>query len=259
MIRTRFRKIAIALGAALAFAALSTSTLVTSAQASGVPSPLVTAQMIGSTGIVTMSTSATLHWSGTDTSGSTIAAYALRVRYSSRGTAYTAYQNPVAWQNMAASSGTSKVVAFSRGVTYCFSVRAVDFAGRFSEWSADQCLTTVLDDAALAISSGASRGPSASYYAGTYTKLSGTAQHAGLPVTAGTRVTILGTKCSFCGAMDVYLGGVKLGRVSFTDPKTSVQQLRVASTYPIVNAGVLVLQSVSPEKVIFLDGVAFRR
>jgi hypothetical protein len=74
---------------------------------------------------------------------------------------------------------------------------------------------------------------------------------------AARQVTVLARTCSSCGALDVYLDGRKIGRVSLY---SSTSRYRVLKTLPATSlrSGTLVLKSTT-SRSSSIDGVVLRR
>jgi hypothetical protein len=152
-----------------------------------------------------------LNYSAAD-AGAGVASYDVRYRGSFAGP----YQAPRTWTGTTARSQTLGVTPLR---VYCWSVRARDKVGNVSAWSADRCSRTPLEDNAfVAVKWSKVTGPA--YYNGR--ALKATAVGATLTTRnaiTGKRVDLLVSRCPTCGAIDVYVAGKKIGRVSLRGPK----------------------------------------
>ncbi len=202
----------------------------------------------------------TVTWTASPgTGGTAIAFSSVRVRRSIRSLPFGSYVEPTAWQHL---TGRALTTSLSMGITYCFSVRVTNSDSptpTSSPWTADRCVSTPVDDRALvASSSSIVRGTNAAYYAGTYTLLAKSSYYVGLANITARGITVVGTTCPSCGALVVYLGGVKIGTVNFAFSTTATKQLRPLVIPGAGRSGTLILVNRSG-KPVFLDGVTVRR
>jgi hypothetical protein len=200
-------------------------------------------------GPVTLGSSVPVAFAATDG-----VSYDVRYRSAPPGRAYGTYVYPPAWQR---TTTRSMSVAAGQGTEVCWSVRSRDGWGNTSAWTADRCSTVAFDDRALSASSGWRRGSSPAAYLGTLTS-TGTrgASLTRVGVTA-SRVYVVGARCTTCGAVDVWLGSVLLGRVSLAGASAD----RVVYALPrrsTALSGTLRLTAVSTAPV-HVDGVATLR
>jgi hypothetical protein len=145
---------------------------------------------------------------------------------------FGAWHRPKAWQR---STGTSRLLTGMRpGRTYCFSVRVRDKAGNTSAWTKPLCTARMLDDAALAATSGWSRlRGRPGFYAGTVSR---TARQGAELRRRGTftRVAVTAVRCPTCGTVRVLAGSKVLKTLSLkgkaTEVFTWVSPIRARST-----------------------------
>lgn len=209
-------------------------------------------RITGPAALADLATTAVVSWTGADAvvagaSASGVWNYDVRYRTSTPSRDTGTYGYPAAWQH---TTSTSESVPALAGTEYCFSVRARDVVGNLSAWSADRCTASPLDDRSL--TSTAARLTSSAYYKGTLSRT----VSAGVPfsrtgVTA-TRVGVVATTCTSCGALDVTLAGKYLGRVNLRATSTHYRQTFWLPAFPL-RSGTLVLRSVSSAQVL-LDG-----
>jgi hypothetical protein len=209
-------------------------------------------RITGPASLADLAATATVSWTGADAtvagaSTSGVWNYDVRYRTSTASRDTKTYGYPAAWQH---TTGTRESVPALAGTEYCFSVRARDLAGNLSAWSADRCTASPLDDRSL--SSTAARLTSSAYYRATFSRTTS----AGVPLSrtgvTATRVGIVATSCTSCGAVDVTLAGKYLGRVNLRASSTHYRQSFWLPGFPL-RSGTLVLRSVSSAQVL-LDG-----
>jgi hypothetical protein len=202
---------------------------------------------IGLLPVATFSTAQTITWSGSDI-GTGVAKYDVRFRViTSAGVSTTR-----GW--LASTTLTSGALAVSPGNQYCVSVQAIDRAGNRSAWSAERCVLSPLDDRSL-VRSGFTTGSSSLYYRSTVTFASRTTASLSRTGIKAKQVGLVVRTCATCGAVNVYLGGVKRGTLS----------TRGATKYRVVlwlpagtpKSGSLVLKP-SSSAPVYIDGVLIR-
>lgn len=201
-----------------------------------------------------LASSVTLGWTAKDTGGSTVKAYDVRMRYATPGGAFTAYSYPSSWQ---ARSTTSLPVSLSQGNTYCFSVRARDAVGNVGAFTAERCTKVALDDRGLTMHGGA-RGTSNSYLYGTYSRLTGTSQYLYRTSVKARQIGLVVTTCSVCAPLDVWIGGVKLGRVSTYSATTKVRQVTWLPLSASTRSGTVVVRPAST-RAAYVDGLVIQK
>jgi len=198
--------------------------------------------------------SLTLHWTSTDAGGSSVASYDIRVRYAGSYGGFGVFNYPSTWQKRTAPSLS---VALSQGYTYCFSGRTRDRAGNVGSWSSERCTMAAYDDRALAVS-GPYRGTSSAYMFGTYTRTFAAGQTLSRARISARRVGIVAAVCPTCGAVDVWLGGVKIGTVNTSRSTTKWRQVLWLPIQTTTRAGTVVLRSSSSRRV-YVDGIVFQK
>lgn len=198
-----------------------------------------------------ISSTTTLTWSSADSGGSGLRSYDVRVRVAGPAGSLSSYLYPVSWQGVSARSIAPTLTPGSR---YCFAVRARDTAGNFSSWTADSCTAAALDDRALTAGAGWTRGTSSAYTNGTYTYTGKTAATLTSPTVSGRRVGLVATVCASCGALDVYQGGVLLGRVSLVRSTTAARQVLWLPASSTARTGAVTLKTAAA-KTTYIDGL----
>jgi hypothetical protein len=101
------------------------------------PGATPTASITALTVVATKHPQAKLQWRGSDSAGPGVALYSLRYRRAAHSSRFRAWSYPSAWQALRSSSITQAGLA--RGYRYCWSVRAIDIAGKASAWSHAKC------------------------------------------------------------------------------------------------------------------------
>jgi len=133
---------------------------------------------------------------------------------------YGAWTYPATWQSTRNTSQT--LTGLVPGHTYCFSVRARDFAHNVTGWSQPLCTARMLDDRNLTASSGWTRpGGLSGWYNGTYSRT----VSAGATLKRGgtfTRVAFTAQKCPGCGNVVIYSGTTRIGSLSLSSATSAV-------------------------------------
>lgn len=169
---------------------------------------------------VTVSLVHPVRWAGYDTT-SDVATWDVRNRWIRWDGAAGAMTYPAAWQ---ARTGETLSHNLGRGRTYCYSVRAQDDSGRVGAWSTARCTIAPLDQTSLARSSGWTLRSASAYFAGS--ALVTTRKGASLTRSGARlrRVGVLATTCPTCGAVDVYVGSTRVGRVNLARGTTTLHR-----------------------------------
>jgi len=164
------------------------------------------------------------------------------------------WQYPPTWQHT--KSRHQALLQLVPGVTYCFSVRALDAFGAATDWSAPTCTTRLYDDSSLPPNPDwtALSGRSG-LYAGTVTE---TATHgATMSITVPfTRVALLLYHCPQCGSIDVFADSRLLGHLNL---RLAGSALKLWSSRPLARiAQTLTLRVTSATGVVAIDGFALQ-
>lgn len=197
---------------------------------------------------------ATFRYGGSD-SGSGVRSYDVRYRSATARSGFPAtYVSPDGWTRRAS---TSVTLTMKPGREYCVSVRSRDAAGNVSRWSADRCSAAPVDDRALRRGAGWKRDDGQAYFVSTSTA----ARRAGATLTykgaTARRIAVVGTTCSRCGKVAVYVGSRRVGTASFVS--RSVRDRYVITVRsggaPLTGKVRLVVLSGTPR----IDGLGLRR
>jgi hypothetical protein len=195
-------------------------------------------------------------WAGSD-AGSGIARYQVRWRRAPYNGGFGSWVYPSVWQSLTTTSVT--LSSMTPGSNYCLSVRATDNAHNTSAWSGERCTARLLDDRALAASSGWTRGSGSGYYLATITSTAGTAgrtlSRSGAQL---DRVAILITKCPTCGTVAIYVGSTRMAVVSLYAATTRYSQLVVLPRFTYRTETVFIRTTTSG-KTVRLDGLGISR
>ena len=205
---------------------------------------------MGSLPGVLLGTGLTVGWTGKDSGGGVVASYDVRRRYALLGGGWSAYSYPAGWQGRRTAG---LPVVLTPGVSYCFSVRARDSVGNVGAFSAERCVSVALDDRALAVRGGV-RGTTRAAFDGTFTKVTGTSQYLSRTGVAGRRIGLVVTRCSTCAPLDVWVGGVKVGRLSTYASSTRYRQQVWLPSFTRTRSGTVVVRPAS-SRAAYVDGL----
>ena len=198
--------------------------------------------------------SVTLGWTAKDTGGSAVKSYDVRTRYATPGGSFSTYVYPAAWQGR---TTTALPASLTQGNTYCFSVRARDAVGNIGAFTAERCTKVALDDRSLT-THGGTRGTSKSYLYGTYTRITGTSQYVSKTSVMARQIGLVVTTCNACAPLDVWIGGVKLGRVSTYSASTKVRQVKWLPLSASTRSGTVVVRPASTRSA-YVDGLVIQK
>jgi uncharacterized delta-60 repeat protein len=149
----------------------------------------------------------------------------------------------------------SKAFTARAGRTYCFAVRARDWAGNVGAWSASRCTAVPLDDRMTAAQGTWGEDGGRADYLRTLL-VSG---HAGDTLSAQVafrRLALLARTCDGCGEVRVLLGGKTLKTVDLDTGRTRHRVLLTVATGSTLRAGTLRLRQVSGGEQVAIDGIA---
>jgi hypothetical protein len=200
---------------------------------------------------VTTSATALVAYAGSDTAG--VASYDVRYRRATYGGSFGAYSTAVS-----ATTATKAAVNLAVGYQYCFSVRGRDKLGNVSGWTAERCISRMLDDRSLTRSSSYwVRGTGSAYYSSTVTSTTKSGVSLTRSGVKARQVYVLTTTCPTCGSLAVYVGSTKAGTMSLY---SSTTHNRVLKATPLSGAriGTLRIVSTSSGKTVRVDAFAVR-
>ena len=202
-----------------------------------------------------LATSVALGWHGSDTGGSGLATYDVRMRTASATSGLGGWTYPAAWQGTTATSATLPIAA---GATACFAVRARDHDTNTSNWSAASCWSRPLDDRALTKSTGWVRGTGSAYY--LHTVMSTT--HAGSALSRAhvhaSALLLVVTRCKTCGTVAVYEGKRLVKTLSLT-ASTTRNRVQITVTLPVkANGATIFLRATTANKPVRVDALGLR-
>ncbi len=147
--------------------------------------------------------------SATDTGGSGVGSYDVRVRTATSRAGFGAYALPVRSQG-----GNGRLdVTLAAGTTTCGSARSRDRAGNAGAWSAERCVARPLDDRSLTRSRGWTSRNAAGPYAGTTSVTSTRGATLTTTKVRGARLALLAPRCPTCGVVEVLVAGKRVGTV----------------------------------------------
>jgi len=133
------------------------------------------------------------------------------------------------------------------------------WVGATSQWSAERCISSPLDDRSLtAATAGWTRASWSAFYLGTATHT--TKYGASLTrAVQGKRFYLVATKCATCGTVSVYLGTTYIGSVNLYAATTQRQTVIALPAQASVFSGTLKVTTRSSGKLVQIDGLAVRR
>ena len=200
---------------------------------------------------VTTASAVAIAYAGSDPAG--VASYDVRYRHATYGGTFSGY-----FTAASATTVTRFAVTLAARTQYCYSARARDNVGNVSAWSAETCVSTVLDDRDLTRNSPAwVTGTNKAYYRSTVTSTT----KPGVSLTAAgmkaRQVFVLTTTCRTCGSVAVYVGATKVGTIS---TYSSTTKARVWLSTPLTTArtGTVKFVSTTTGKTIIIDAFTVR-
>ncbi|MFF0346032.1 hypothetical protein [Kribbella sp. NPDC004875] len=165
---------------------------------------------------VQLGTSATVRWAYKDDTD--IASYDVVYKTAAPGVALGKWMYPATWQNtrITSISWTPRL-----GWDECFMVRARDYLGNLSAWSAPICSASPEDDRALTAAGTVTRSTSTLAFQGTTTILKANGAYLTKPTEAGQRIALVAIHGPGQGRVDIYHANIKIGTVSLAATTTS--------------------------------------
>lgn len=205
--------------------------------------------MTAPAGAVQMATKVAASWMGGDQSGI--------ARFDARRAVTPWNGSPGVWTTWNAHLTTSTTYAGTYGRTYCFAARAADNATNLSAWTPSRCTSVPLRSDQLTYTSNFKKATSTSAYAGfAYTSHS----HGAVMTRTGIRakrISLVLSKCSSCGTVQVRWNGAVLANVNTYNGGTLHQQVVRVALWPTAHAGTLTATVTSPNgKTISIEGLA---
>lgn len=162
---------------------------------------------------VTTAASHTIRWSAA--AGAT--SYDVRYRRARWDGDFGAFAHPAPWQGRTTSSLTH---GLTKGSTTCYSVRARNGSGS-SPWSSERCMVAPLDQVSLTRSTGWTVRKAGAYYGGSAWTATRKGRTLARPGARLRRVGLVATTCPSCGAVDVFVGSARIGRISLARGTTT--------------------------------------
>jgi uncharacterized delta-60 repeat protein len=149
----------------------------------------------------------------------------------------------------------STTVTAKAGRTYCFAVRARDWAGNVGAWSSPRCTGVPVDDRSLTASGSWAADGGRSDYLRTLRVSDGKGDTLSARV-AFRKLALLVRTCDGCGKVRVLLGGTSLGTFDLDARRTRHRVLVPVVSGTTLRSGVLRLRQVSNGHEVAIDGVA---
>ena len=200
---------------------------------------------------VQLSGSATVRWAYKDDTD--IASYDVVYKTAAPGVAFGKWIYPAVWQNTRI---TSITWAPRLGWDECFMVRARDYLGNLSAWSAPICSVAPEDDRALTSAGTVTRSTSTLAFQGTTTILKANGAYLTKATEAGLRIALVALHGPGQGRVDIYHANIKIGTVSLAATSTSRVVTYLPTTPFRTGALKIISTSTAPATV---DGIAFLR
>lgn len=212
------------------------------------PAPPPTPTMAApGTASVTTSASHTVRWSAP--AGAT--SYDVRYRRARWNGGFGAYTYPAGWQGRTTPSVSHSL---AKGYTTCYSVRARS-AGGTSGWSGERCMVAPLDQVSLTRSTGWTVQKAGAYYGGsawTATRKGRSLHRTGAAL---RRVGVVATTCPACGAVDVFVGSTRVGRISLARGTTTRNRQVLLLPAFSTRTGTVRVVVVSTARTVRIDGL----
>jgi hypothetical protein len=175
------------------------------------------------------------------------------VRY--RKTRWNGESGPlVTWKSGTAMNSGS--VPARKGDTNCFSFRARDSAGNWSDWSNDACTAVPLDDRALSPSGSWQRGSGPGFYRSTFSTSFIRSSALYIGGVKAKKLALVATRCRGCGSIKVYWRGELLKRIDLSASKTRKKQVISIRTFASAAKGKVRIVVASDGRKVSVDGLA---
>ncbi|GAA1155818.1 hypothetical protein GCM10009630_62220 [Kribbella jejuensis] len=200
---------------------------------------------------VQLSGTATVRWAYKD--DTEVASYDVVYKTAAPGVAFGKWIYPAAWQNTRITSITWSP---RLGWDECFMVRARDYLGNLSAWTAPICSVAPEDDRALTSAGTVTRSTSSLAFQGTTTILKANGAYLTKATEAGLRIALVAIKGPGQGRVDIYHANIKIGTVSLAATTTSRVVTYLPTTVFRTGAVKIVSTSTAPATI---DGIAFLR
>jgi len=152
------------------------------------------------------------------------------------------------------STKKSATVTAAAGRTWCYEVRARDWAGNVSAWSSPRCTAVPVDDRALSAHGMWMKSGVSSDYLGTVSTSTTSGSSLTAPV-AFRRLALLVRTCPGCGKVKVMLGSKALATVNLAASTTHHRALKSVVIGSTLRSGILRLVQVSGGHSVVIDGV----
>ena len=200
-------------------------------------------------GTLTLSTSISIKWSGTDNAG--ISSYQLQRAVKAPGTWLGTFTN---W--VAPITPTSVTMTGARpGYAYCFHVQSIDTSGNLSPWTTSRCTTVPLDERSLVRRGAWTASTSAGAFMHTLLTSRSAGATASLAQVRGSAIAIVFRKSPGGGTFGVYSGTRRIGGVNTAATRT-IQQSVLRIAYPTAGNTIVVKVERAGSSGVTLDGFA---
>ncbi|GAA2813041.1 hypothetical protein [Kribbella solani] len=195
--------------------------------------------------------SATVRWAYKDDTG--IASYDVVYKTAASGVAFGKWIYPANWQG----TNITGITWVPRlGWDECFMVRARDYLGNLSAWSAPLCSVAPDDDRAFTATGTVTRATSTLAFQGTTSVLKANGAYLTKATAAGQRIALVAIHGPGQGRVDIYHANIKIGTVSLAATVSSRAVTYLPAT--VFRTGPLKIVSTSTAPAT-IDGIAFLR
>jgi hypothetical protein len=201
-----------------------------------------------------LSKSIPLKWHGTDSGGSGIASFDVRVRKAGLTSDFGSPSNIGSLQHTTAQSAT---FTGGPGFIYCFSVRARDGAGNLSAFSNEKCTEVPADDRQLHASSGWTR---KAHQGGAFLGTLSTSKQRGaalkLSNVKAKRLGFMARLCSGCGSVQLSFGNLSSNPISLNGSGFLVFAF---APFNSIRTGNVTIRITTANKPVQIDGLVALR
>ncbi|MCU1354508.1 MAG: hypothetical protein JWM05_3717, partial [Acidimicrobiales bacterium] len=201
----------------------------------------------------TLSTTVGASWSATDL-GSGVKSFDVTRR--SAGFSGQGWSTSAAW--FAGTTKTSGSFTGNAGSTYCLRARARDNANNVGHYTAELCTAIPLRVTQMSFSGPWKKTVATSVYGGTSQRSSSRGASFNRTKVVGSRLALIATKCSTCGAVSVYWNGVLKTIVSLKATATKTKQIVDLPTFSASSGTVRIAVATSGKPVI-IEGLGISR
>jgi hypothetical protein len=196
----------------------------------------------------TKSAHRTIRWSGTD-DASGVTTYDVRYRSANWDSDLGRFH-----RLLTGTTATSTSFPLTRGMRYCFEVRAIDGSGNAGAWTSDACVARALDDRALDASKAWRQLTARRYYANTATATHAAAVRLKLPDAHVSLVGVVATTGPKAGSVDIYVKKKKMGTLSLQSSSHAERRILMLPAFA-PRVGNLRVRTTDEDALVRIDGL----